>query len=106
MDLQVLIPKVNEVSKVQHIHQEENNLKQQEFASQLHQQTEKAETTVNNTPRHEDALVRSRQENEKKQSKDQNREGKSQNKENTDIKIENNTPEIDDGRGHKVDIKA
>lgn len=106
MDLQVLIPKVNEVSKVQQVQQQENNTRQQEFASQLNQQTVKAETSVNKSPRHEDALVREKEEHEKKQGNKEKREGKSQTKENTDIKVESNTVEIDDGRGHKVDLRA
>ncbi|MGE5397868.1 MAG: hypothetical protein ACM3MK_10095 [Chitinophagales bacterium] len=84
VDMQVLIPKVSDVSKVQQIHQQENNARQQEFASHMNQKAVKIETTVNRSAEDAAVLIREKQEREKRQNNKEKKEGSSESKENNE----------------------
>ncbi|MDD3364049.1 MAG: hypothetical protein PHZ03_03635 [Syntrophomonas sp.] len=99
-DMQVLVQKVGDVAKLQQIQQQELNIKQQEFNSQILDQTSKNTHTVNQTLRNESALVHEKQEKEEKTKKDRNKKGNSDNRENSKEQHKNMEP----GRGDKLDI--
>ena len=101
-DMQVLIQKVGDVAKLQQIQQHEVNLKQQEFNSQILDQTVKNTHTVNQTLRDESALVHEKQEKEEKSKKNRNKKGNADNKENSKEQHRNLEP----GRGDKLDIRV
>ncbi|PKM77687.1 MAG: hypothetical protein CVU90_06305 [Firmicutes bacterium HGW-Firmicutes-15] len=99
-DMQVLIQKVGDVAKLQQIQQHEVNIKQQEFNSQIMDQTSKITHTINQTLRDESALVHEKQEKEEKAKKNKNNKGNSDNKENS----KEHTKNLEPGRGDKLDI--
>lgn len=66
IDMQVLVQKVGEVSKLQQIEKTDQQVRQQAFLEQIAQQTEQVSTTVNQTPASEAALIREKQSDKKK----------------------------------------
>ena len=78
---------------------QENAQRHQELASQMDQQTKKAEASVNHTPSGEEALIRERQEREKKRNNKPQKEGKSSGKENR-----KDMADIDQQRDSIIDI--
>ena len=100
IDMQVLIPKVNEVSRVQHIQQQANTNQQQELAAQLAQATVKNETSVNELPAGEKAVIRDKPGEEK----DRNKSGKKDKRKN----IANKDKEGDNKTlvGRNIDVTA
>ena len=100
MDMQVLIQRVNDVSRVQQVNQQENNTKQQEFNNQISNQTAQNTHAVNQALRDESALVHEKEKQEKKSKKNKEKKGITDNKENTNeehVRLEPN-------RGNNVDI--
>ncbi|MGE5416624.1 MAG: hypothetical protein ACM3UZ_07665 [Acidobacteriota bacterium] len=106
IDMQVLLPRASEVSRVQQIHQQEHDQKQQEFIAQMAVQAEKAEAEVRRTPRNEESIIREKPEREKNSEKRQKKEGKQETEENTENKDQNALKKMADPRGAKVDIKV
>jgi hypothetical protein len=103
VDMQVMLPKASEVSRVQQIQQHENTLQQQDSASQIANQAVKTETTVNKTPRDEAALIRERQEKQKKQGKKGGNDETKQNNDNDELETK---PGSGDSKGLRIDIRA
>ena len=68
IDMQVLIPKVNEVC-VQQIQQQANTNQQQELAAQMAQAAVKNETSVNQLPPGEKTVIRDKPGEEKNRNK-------------------------------------
>ncbi|MGE5544333.1 MAG: hypothetical protein ACM3UW_05105 [Bacillota bacterium] len=81
-ELQVMLPKTSEISRTQQIQMQENFQRQQELATQFANQTERAETTVNQTPPGKEALIRDKQERGKKRENGRQKAGNSSGKEN------------------------
>lgn len=106
VDMQVMLQRTSEVSRVQHIHQQEHDLRQQEFIAQMAVQTEKAESEVRRTPKNEESVIREKPEREKNSEKRDKKEGKQETGENTENKDQNAQKMIADSRGAKVDIKV
>lgn len=98
--MQVLVQKVGDVARIQQVQQSEHNNRQQQFAQQIEQQTEKNSQTVNQPLRNESKLVHEKQEREKKSKKNKKKAGEQ------DI-IENNEPNIaiEKYTGTTIDIK-
>ncbi|NPV25949.1 MAG: hypothetical protein HPY81_00555 [Firmicutes bacterium] len=61
LDLQVLLPHTQEVSRTQRIQQQGPEQQQQEFAAQLEQQVERQQGAVRSTPKGEQALIHERE---------------------------------------------
>lgn len=66
VDMQVLVQKVGEVTKLQQTEKTDQQVRQQAFLEQIAQQTEQTSKTVNQTPASEAALIREKQEEKKK----------------------------------------
>ena len=98
-ELQVMLHKTSEISRTQQLQMQENAQRQQEIASQMAQQSKKTESTVNHTPPGEEAVVRDKQEREKKRDNDRQKAGKSENKENR-----KDIPKTDPNRDSIIDI--
>jgi hypothetical protein len=98
IDMQVLIQKVGDVARIQQSQQLENNSRQQEFAQQITQQTDKNVKTVNQMLRNEQAFVHEKQEQESGKKK-QAKKGKSDKMANRD-----KTEKCPNKRGNKLDI--
>ena len=98
VDMQVLIQKVGDVARIQQSQQLENNSRQQEFAQQISQQTDKNAKTVNQMLRNEQAFVHEKQEQESGKKK-QAKKGKSEKIANRD-----KTDTRPNKRGNKLDI--
>ena len=90
IDMQVLIPKVNEVSRVQQIQQQANTNQQQELATQMAQAAVKNETSVNQLPPGEKTVIRDKPGEEKNRNKSE-KEDKRKNIENKDNEEDNET---------------
>lgn len=103
IDMQVLIPKVTDVARVQQIQQQENSVRQQENANHIMQQTIKNTNTVNQPLRNESALVHEKEEQEKNFKKNKEKRGKRENKPNTKKDSENTN--IQSSSGNTIDIK-
>ncbi|MDH7497827.1 MAG: hypothetical protein QHH05_05215 [Syntrophomonadaceae bacterium] len=102
VDLQVMLPRVSEVSRVQHVQQHDHENRQQEFVHQLVQQGIREQTTVQRSPRGEEARVRERQEREGEQKKRQPGAGNERERENKEQQ-----KAVDLGPlGHTIDLRA
>lgn len=68
VDMQVLVQRVGDVSKIQHAQQVQNNYKQQENAQQIMQQTTTVSKSVDQSREAESKRVREEKEKEKKRN--------------------------------------
>ncbi len=98
VDMQVLIQKVGDIARIQQSQQLENNSRQQEFAQQISQQTDKDAKTVNHLLKNERAHVHEKQEKEEAEKR-RAKKGKSGKMANTD-----KTGRVTDKSVHKLDI--
>lgn len=111
IDMQVLIPKVTDVAKVQQIQQQENTARQQENANNIIRETIKNTNTVNQPLRDESALIHRKEEQEKNFKKNKQKKGKYQNKPNTKNSVENSVEKSVENSsrqtppGNTIDIK-
>lgn len=103
IDMQVLIPKVSDVAKIQQIQLQENASRQQENANLIARETLKNTTTVNQPLRDESALVHEKEEREKNSKKNKEKKGKNDNKQNT--KNSADKAMVDSQPGSNIDIK-
>ncbi|HWP98611.1 MAG TPA: hypothetical protein VN426_17345 [Syntrophomonadaceae bacterium] len=99
VDMQVLVQKVGDISRIQQTHQVEENNRQQEFNQAIVQQTDHNSKEVNQSLRSEEAYVHERQEKQKKEEKGQEKKGKKEDTANTDNKSQNMSQS-----GHRLDI--
>lgn len=104
MDMQVLVQKSTDVAKIQQIQHQENNLRQQEIASHIVENTNKNTQTVNKPLANESKLVHEKQDNEEKHKKNRNKRGNDEIKENKENTEEH--PRLDTNRGTNLDILA
>jgi hypothetical protein len=58
VDMQVLIPKVQEVARTQQIQQQQHPNQQSELAMRLHQESSRKQTSVQKSPRSEEGKIR------------------------------------------------
>ncbi|MDD2585230.1 MAG: hypothetical protein PHT79_00595 [Syntrophomonadaceae bacterium] len=100
IDMQVLVQKVGDVAKIQQVQQSDHANRQQEFAQQIAQQTEKNTKTVNQPLQNQSKLIHEKQEKEKQSRKYRNKEGKKDNKENNDDNVI-----FEPNKGKTIDIK-
>jgi len=106
VDLQVLIPRVTEVGKMQHITDHQDTLHQQQFAGQWQEISAKREHQVQGTTTSEDGKV-SRDKNTKEQSHSKNGQKHQDVKDkNTDVNMVNHPSHEDPVRGNLIDIKT
>ena len=106
VDLQVLIPRVTEVSKIQHVIDHQNNLQQQQFAGQWQQISANRQQQVQGTVKSEDGKV-GREKHPKEQSRSKNgQKHKDVNQGNTDADMVNHASNEDPVRGNLIDIKT
>jgi hypothetical protein len=89
VDMQVLVQKVGDISRVQQAHQVEEHKRQQEFTQAIAQQTEHNTKEINQPLRSEDAYVHERQKEGEKEKKEQEKKGKKEETANTDNKGQN-----------------
>lgn len=89
VDMQVLVQKVGDISRIQHTHQVEESQRQQEFNQAIVQQTDHNSREVNQSLRGEEAYVHERQEKQKKEKKGEEKKGKREETANTDNKSQN-----------------
>ena len=101
IDMQVLVQKVGEVSKLQQIEKTDQQVRQQAFLEQIAQQTEQVSTTVNQTPASEAALIREKQSDKKKKSPHKKNADHSESEEEEATNWAN-----DQDRGSKLDIRS
>ncbi|NLV16958.1 MAG: hypothetical protein GXY50_07115 [Syntrophomonadaceae bacterium] len=99
-DLQMVVSKANEVSRIQQATLQEHAAKRQEITAQLTAQTQMKEETVFESSPGEHALIVERQEDEK-QRKNKRKQHKSEKKDSKDDGII-----VDDKSGGNVDILA
>lgn len=101
VDMQVLIPKLSEVARVQQVQQQENNNRQQELMAQMVQSTARNDTSISQLPGSENVLIRERREKEKNRKKLVRKEGLTDDKENKEA------GELKKGLlGGKIDLKV
>lgn len=101
VDMQVLVQKVGEVTKLQQTEKTDQQVRQQAFLEQIAQQTEQTSKTVNQTPASEAALIREKQEEKKKKSPPKKNAGSSESDEE-----EGTNWASDPNRGSNLDIRA
>lgn len=100
IDMQVLVQKVGDVAKIQQAQQSDHTNRQQEFAQQIAQQTEKNTKTVNQPLQNQSKLIHEKQEKERQSGKYRKKEGKKDHKENNDDNVI-----FDTHKGTTIDIK-
>jgi hypothetical protein len=100
-DMQVLVQKTGDVARIQQVQHQENNLRQQEIAGSIMQNTNKNTQSVNKPQANEGKLVHEKQEQEEQAKKKKNKRGNDGKKEN----IEEHS-HLDPNRGSNLDILA
>ena len=104
--MQVLIPKVTEVGKNQHVTDHQDTLQQQQFAGKWQQISAKREQQVQGTTKSEDGKV-GREKHFKEQSNSKNGQKHQDVKHgNTDADMVNHASSEDPVRGNLIDIKT
>lgn len=105
VDLQVLIPRVTEVGKAQHVMNQQDTLQQQQFAGKWEHIATDRQHQVQSTNKSEDTKVaREKQKEQQKQSKDSSKQKDGKEK-HTDVDGDNPLSK-DPARGHLIDIKT
>lgn len=99
IDMQVLVPKVNDVARIQQTHQVDHLRRQQEFSQLIVQETQHNTRDVNKMFKSEHTDIHERQEKQKKEKNSQEKKGKSENEAN----IDNMAVKPQDS-GHLLDI--
>lgn len=88
IDMQVLVQKVGDVAKIQQVHMQENQGKQQELANQIMEQTVKNRRSVSKTAKNEGRLVNEKQQNDgDKRGRKENKPNKNKESSNDEKKI-------------------
>lgn len=101
IDLQVLIPRVTEVSKTQHILDQQNALQQQQVAEQMHQLAALRQQQIQKTPKNAGGKIEDEAQNKNGQHNSHEKHGSSPNDED-----EKQDEGVDPLRGRHVDIKT
>ncbi|HAA90270.1 MAG: Uncharacterized protein XD63_0029 [Thermoanaerobacterales bacterium 50_218] len=81
VDLQVLLPRVQEAGRIQQIHQANEQTQQQSFAAHLLREAEVAQRSVQNLPQAREGMIKERERREGRSSQSGQREKKSPKKE-------------------------
>jgi len=106
VDLQVLIPRVTEVSKTQHVTDHQDILQQQQFAGQWQQIAENRQQQVQGTTKSaEDKVGREKHPKEQDHSKNEKKDQDFKSN-NTDADMINHASSEDPVRGNLIDIKT
>ncbi len=103
VDLQVVIPRVTEVSKTQHTLNQQETLQQQQFEGKWQQISEKREHQVQGTKKSEESRVGEKHPKEQNHSKDGKKHGEAGKK---DHDHGNHPSHEDPVRGNLIDIKT
>jgi len=104
IDLQVLIPRATDASKMQQANDHQNSLQQQQFAEQLKQLTAKQQQQVQNTPKNAGPKVQD-QERQKKQQQEKEEE-KRGNADSQDPASDVSFSSVGPSLGYRIDIKT
>ncbi len=104
VDLQVLIPKVTEVSKSQHIMDHKDTLQQQQFADKWQHISANRQKQVQGTEQNQSSKI-GRDNHSKDQQHSKNEQNQNKVK-STDADTENHASNEDPVRGHLIDIKT
>lgn len=91
-ELQVMLPRASEISRTQQVQLQENAGRQQELASQMANQSQKAQNSVNKSPANEEALIHDQKERKNKRESERQKAGK-------------NSDQKDRGEIQKPDLK-
>lgn len=106
VDLQVLIPRVTEVGKTQHVNDHQDTLQQQQFAGKWQHISANRQQQVQGTNKDEDGKV-GREKHSKEQSNSKNGQKHQEDKQsNTDADMANHASSEDPVRGNLIDIKT
>lgn len=104
LDLQVLIPRVTEVGKNQHVNDHRETLQQQQFEGQWQKISTNRQQQVQSTTKSEDGKI-GREKHSKEQ--DSSKNGKNhQDAKHTDADMVNHASNEDPVRGNLIDIKT
>lgn len=101
MDMQVLVQKTADVAKMQQVHNQESNVRQQEMTNQIAAQTQQNTHNVNKPLANQSKFVHEKQEKDDQTKKSKKKRGKILQAENTE---EGN--KLAPNCGNKLDILA
>lgn len=104
VDLQVIIPRVTEVSKAQHITDHQETLQQQQFADKWQHISANRQQQVQGTGKNEDSKVG--RDNHKKEQNHSKNEQHQHNVKGAEVDTENHASNEDPVRGNLIDIKT
>lgn len=99
VDMQVLLPKIQEIGKNQQVQNQQDQSQQQQFASQMQKQTEKQKHQVQNSLKPEGNKITAGNEQGKQQQKQKPQE------EGARDNLEEETGVKDPDKGNLLDIK-
>ncbi|MDR3592785.1 MAG: hypothetical protein P4N41_24265 [Negativicutes bacterium] len=105
IDLQVLIPRATEASRMQQTNDQHNSLQQQQFAEQLKNLTAQRQQQVQNTPKNEGPKIQD-QERQKQQQQQQENDEKKGDSDNQETPPEVLQHAASPSLGHRIDIKT
>ncbi len=104
VDLQVIIPRVTEVGKSQHIGNHQETLQQQQFADKWQHISTNRQKQVQNAEKSDSTKIK--QENHPKEGQHGKKEEHQRNTKSQDADMENHASNEDPVRGNLIDIKT
>jgi hypothetical protein len=105
VDMQVLIPKVPDVARLQNEQQQTHLSRQNEFAEQMQAQSARMAQTVAQTNKDEDVHIQEKQEREKKRKKNKQSEEQEEQDNNNETRKPPGGVILVPKEHHKLDIK-
>lgn len=102
-DLQIIVQKAHEVERLQQNQQQQSKIQQQQFAEQLHKQSETKNRQINSSPHAGEVLIRQKERDADKGSPSK-RERQQNGSDSAKLNRENETGTSENE--HIIDIKA
>jgi uncharacterized membrane protein YukC len=103
IDMQIMMPRVNEMSRIQNDEQQRSNASQQNVVQMTEKQSDSNTRQVNSREETHDTAIREKPQNEKRQSQQQEKENKHDDKEETRQQRKDNKQKIS---GTIIDIRV
>ncbi len=103
VDLQVLLPRVQEAGRIQQIHQTNEQTQQQSFAAHLLREAEVAQRSVQNLPQAREGMIKERERQESRSSQSGSKEKESPKEEKEAFEKSSDFDKCQ--LGHRIDLK-
>lgn len=105
VELQIILPRTQEISRIQHVHQRSEQIQQQCFAAHLANESQKAQKSVQNSPHAREVRIKEKENQNRWQNKDNQKEKPSSKEEESSQSAEETKKYWNAGIGSHIDLK-